>query len=40
MGSSVTPGARERALREKRGLRAAELFGQHVANVLIAGRWV
>jgi transposase len=38
MGSSMTPGARERAFREKRRLRAAELFGQGVPNVLIAER--
>ena len=37
MGSSMTPGARERAFREKRRLRAAELFEQGVPNVLIAG---
>jgi transposase len=36
MGSSMTPGARDRALREKRRLRAAELFEQGVPNVLIA----
>ncbi len=34
----MTPGARERAFREKRRLRAAELFEQGVANVLIAER--
>jgi transposase len=32
----MTPGARERAYREKRRLRAAELFEQHVPNVVIA----
>jgi len=32
----MTPGARERAFREKRRLRAAELFEQGVPNVLIA----
>jgi transposase len=32
----LTPGARERAYREKRRLRAAELFERGVANVLIA----
>jgi putative transposase len=32
----MTPGARERAFREKRRLRAAELFERGVANVLIA----
>ena len=32
----MTPGARERALREERRLRAAELFEQGVPNVLIA----
>jgi transposase len=32
----MTPGARERAFREKRRLRAAELFEQRVPNVLIA----
>jgi transposase len=32
----MTPGARERAFREKRRLRAAELFEQHVPNVVIA----
>jgi transposase len=36
MGSSMTPGARERAFREKRRLRAAELFEQYVPNVVIA----
>ena len=36
MGTSLTPGARERAFREKRRLRAAELFEQHVPNVVIA----
>jgi len=36
MGESLTPGARERAYREKRRLRAGELFAQGVANVLIA----
>ena len=34
----MTPGARERAFREKRRLRAAELFEQGVPNVLIAER--
>jgi len=38
MGTSMTPGARERAFREKRRLRAAELFEQGVPNVLIAER--
>jgi transposase len=38
MGTSLTPGAWERAFREKRRLRAAELFAQGVANVLIAER--
>jgi transposase len=38
MGSSMTPGDRGRAFREKRRLRAAELFEQGVANVLIAER--
>lgn len=32
----MTPGAWERAYREKRRLRAAELFEQHVPNVVIA----
>ncbi len=32
----MSPGARERAFREKRRLRAAELFEQGVPNVLIA----
>jgi hypothetical protein len=36
MGSSMTPGARERAFRGERRLRAAELFEQGVPNVLIA----
>ncbi|MBS2966690.1 transposase [Actinocrinis puniceicyclus] len=36
MGTSLTPGARERAYREKRRLRAGELFEQGTANVLIA----
>lgn len=36
MGKSLTPGARERAYREKRRLRAGELFEQGTANVLIA----
>ncbi|WP_246575819.1 helix-turn-helix domain-containing protein [Actinospica durhamensis] len=36
MGTSMTPGGRERAFREKRRLRAAELFEQHVPNVVIA----
>lgn len=34
----MSPGARERAFREKRRLRAAELFEQGVPNVLIAQR--
>ncbi len=34
----MTPGARDRVLREKRRLRAAELFEQGVPNVLIAQR--
>ena len=34
----MTPGARDRAFREKRRLRAAELFAQGVPNVLIAQR--
>lgn len=38
MGTALTPGARERAFREKRRLRAAELFDQGVPNVLIADR--
>jgi transposase len=38
MGTSLTPGARERVFREKRRLRAAELFAQGVPNVLIAER--
>jgi transposase len=38
MGAAMTPGARDRAFREKRRLRAAELFEQHVPNVLIADR--
>lgn len=36
MGKSLTPGARERAYREKRRLRAGELFEQGTPNVLIA----
>jgi hypothetical protein len=36
MGTSMTPCARERVFREKRRLRAAELFEQHVPNVLLA----
>lgn len=36
MGASLTPGVWERAYREKRRLRAAELFAQGVPNVLIA----
>ena len=32
----MSPGARERAYREKRRLRAAELFEQQVPNVVIA----
>lgn len=32
----MTPGARERVFREKRRLRAVELFEQRVPNVLIA----
>ena len=32
----MTPGARERAFREKRRLRAAEMFERHVPNVVIA----
>ncbi len=36
MGTSLTPGARERAYREKRRLRAGELFEQGTPNVLIA----
>jgi len=38
MGTASTPGARERAYREKRRLRAAEMFDQGVPNVLIADR--
>jgi len=38
MGTSLTPGARDRAYREKRRLRAAELFEQGVPNVVIAER--
>jgi transposase len=38
MGAASSPGARERAYREKRRLRAAELFDQGVQNVLIADR--
>ena len=38
MGKSLTPGAWERAYREKRRLRAAELFDEGVPNVLIADR--
>jgi transposase len=34
----MTPGARDRAFREKRRLRAAELFEQRVPNVVIADR--
>jgi transposase len=38
MGAALTPGARERAYRQKRRLRAAELFDRGVPNVLIADR--
>jgi transposase len=38
MGTALAPGARERAYREKRWLRAAELFDEGVPNVLIADR--
>jgi transposase len=38
MGTLMTPGTREQALQERRRLRAAELFEQGVANMLIAGQ--
>jgi hypothetical protein len=38
MGTSMSPGAREQAYREKCRLRAVEMFEQHVLNVVIAER--